>query len=364
MQLPTINVTGTPSAMGEQHGEAFREMIVAFVAERLRAAKVYLWERGNRDGEGLLVTAAECLAATAAWAPSAVEEHHGIARAAGVDPVDLFLASNLTDIRDALLLGPAGSTSPADAEGCTCVVAPPALTMGGHWLVGQTWDLNPGDVDAVVAIHRLPADGPETWSVTCAGSLSLVGMNQHGVMVGTTNIKTTGSRVGVPYLPILHQALASRDRASAAAVVDTAPRAGAHTYLTADATGATQFECTATTAVRREVSTDVALAQTNHCLEADHQAREAEPASGSSTTRLDTARARLAAGELDQAAIRRLFAERDHGADSINRYPEDQTGTATNSCLIAEPASRHLWACRGPADRGEWVELPFERSAD
>jgi hypothetical protein len=51
--------------------------------------------------------------------------------------------------------------------------------------------------------------------------------------------------------------------------------------------------------------------------------------------------------------------DRSDGVDSINRYTEDDQGTTTNACVIAVPARRELWACRGPADRGAWVQLAF-----
>ncbi len=33
-----------------------------------------------------------------------------------------------------------------------------------------------------------------------------------------------------------------------------------------------------------------------------------------------------------------------------------------NACVIAVPQQRTLWACQGPADRGNWVQLQFERA--
>jgi hypothetical protein len=64
-------------------------------------------------------------------------------------------------------------------------------------------------------------------------------------------------------------------------------------------------------------------------------------------------------GNLDVAAIRRLFADRSDGVDSINRRPEDAQGTTTNACIVCVPQERKLWVCRGPADRGRWCELRF-----
>jgi hypothetical protein len=68
----------------------------------------------------------------------------------------------------------------------------------------------------------------------------------------------------------------------------------------------------------------------------------------------------LALGQHDLASLRALFADRSDGIHSLNRYPEDEQGTATNSVLIAIPAKRELWACRGPADRGLWQQLHFD----
>ena len=69
-------------------------------------------------------------------------------------------------------------------------------TMDGEILAGQTWDLNPQDIDYVVGIHRKPEEAPETWSITVSGCPSLVGMNADGIAVGTTNINADVTSVG------------------------------------------------------------------------------------------------------------------------------------------------------------------------
>ena len=56
----------------------------------------------------------------------------------------------------------------------------------------------------------------------------------------------------------------------------------------------------------------------------------------------------------------RLMIDRAGGVQAINRYPEDGESTATNACMIGVPASLRFEACRGPADRGEWVHLRFQ----
>jgi len=354
LDLPVVQVRGSPEELGRGQGEQLAGQVRAFVAQRLRAARAYLHERGRRDDQALAEIGRRCLAALADFDAAGWSEHQALAAAAGVDADELYTCANMTDIRDVLVL------QDARAEGCSMVLLPAGESAGHQLMAAQTWDLNPGDLEFVVAVHRLPSAAPETWSITCAGCPSLIGMNQHGLSVGTTNLKTRGARVGVPYLSLLHRALACRDRAEAGRVFSAAPRAAAHAYWAADPAGAEDWECTATSAVRREA--EQPLVRTNHCLVAAHQQREGEAPSSSSRARLARLRTFAAAGGHDEAGLRALFSSREDGVDSINRYAEDAQGTSTNACVIAVPAARRLSACRGSADRGRWTTLPFERA--
>lgn len=354
-KLPIVECQGDARALGEQQGEALRERINAFIEQRLTAFAQYSSERAGPSVERFLATGAECLRVFERWDPEGAAENAGIARSAGVSAEALYGSTNMTDVRDVLLL----PSSKSD-EGCTSLLVPPGLSRSREVIVGQTWDLNPTDLDFVVAVHRRPTRGPETWSVTCAGALSLTGMSAAGVAVGTTNIKTKRSRVGVGYLSLLHGAIRSESAAAAQALVRGAPRAAAHTYWLADARGATELECDPDSVVERSADT-APVARTNHCLSDGFRAVEGEPATASSQKRLARAEQQLRAGSQDVASLQSLMRDRSDGVDSINRYTEDDQGTTTNACVIAIPARLELWACRGPADRGEWVQLKFGR---
>ena len=354
LKLPQLTFKGSVTAIGEAHGAELRSRIRDFVPMRFDATMAYLRALGHSDVGPLVDVGRRCLEVYAQWHPAGHAEHCAIARGAGVDAAELYTAANMTDMRDVLALG---AGLPADAEGCTAVLIPPAWSKSGHALAAQTWDLNPQDLDYVVAIHRLPDDAPATWSVTCTGCLSLVGMNDRGLAVGTTNIKTHGSQVGIGYMGVLHKMLTSRTFAEAAQVCETAPRAAAHTYWLASPEQLAEWETTAWSAVRRD-AVDGPLGRTNHCLVEQHAVRQGEPASASSTARLTRVGDRLRAdAPHDVASLQAMFADRADGIDSINRFAEDGEGTSTNSVVVAIPALRTLWTCRGSADRGEWVEL-------
>ena len=354
LDLDQIHVKGTPREMGRQQGEALRERIAAFLEVRFEAVEIYTRERGRPSGaEGLLEVGATSLAIHESWDPAGVDEHRGIAEGAGVDPVALYTATNMTDLRDVLLLG-----DTVDAEGCSAILIPASATADGSAIAGQTWDLNPPDVAYVVAIHRTPTNGLQTWSVTCGGCLSLMGLNEAGLAVGTTNIKTQGARPGVGYLGLLHRLLRERSAVDAAAVVAAAPRSGAHTYWMADAIDQMEYEASPHRVVARDTSNGP-FCRTNHCLDPAHQAIEGEARSDSSSRRFHRINHLLAPGAHSVETVQSIFSDRSEGVLSVNRYAEDEQGTATNAVFIAVPAERKAYACRGPADRGRWYTLSF-----
>jgi isopenicillin-N N-acyltransferase-like protein len=353
LKLPIVECRGSVRSLGNQQGEALRERIAAFIEQRLAAFAQYSRERGGPSVEQFLAAGANCLRVLEKWDAEGAAENAAIAEGAGVSPEALYGATNMTDVRDVLLL----PSSKSD-EGCTSLLVPGSLSKSAQVIVGQTWDLNPTDLDFVVAVHRMPESGPETWSVTCAGALSLTGMNAEGVAVGTTNIKTRRSRLGVGYLSLLHRAIRARSVAEARELIRSAPRAAAHTYWLADPGGALELECDPENVIERRAES-APLARTNHCLAVAMRAVEGEPPTASSQKRLARAESLLRQGGQDVASLRALMGDRSDGVDSINRYTEDEQGTTTNACLIAVPERRELWACRGPADRGEWTQLRF-----
>lgn len=356
LKLEKLTLTGSVTAMGEAHGAALRQKIRAFVPMRFDATLEYLRALGYHEVAPLVDIGRKCMEIYEKWDPLGHAEHLAIARGAGVDAAELYTAANMTDMRDVLALGP---ELPADAEGCTAVLIPQGFSRSGHRLAAQTWDLNPQDLEYVVAIHRRPDRGPATWSVTCTGCLSLVGMNELGLAVGTTNIKTRGSHVGVGYMGVLHKMLNAQTFQDAAEICQTAPRAAAHTYWLASEAHLAEWETTAWSAIRRDAVQEP-LARTNHCLVAEHAQLQGEPASSSSQARLVRMNARLRDdGPHDVQSLQAIFADRQDGIDSINRFAEDGEGTSTNSVVVAIPALKTLWACRGSADRGDWVELKF-----
>ena len=361
IELERITVSGNYSEMGEQQGEAFRARIQSFVEMRFDAVQTYSQERGLESADGINEIGSASLDLFRQWDPDGWAEHEGIARGAGVDSVALYTATNMTDMRDALLLTKGIEAPVADPEGCSALLIPGTLTQDGNAIAGQTWDLNPPDIEYVVAINRQPLTGPETWSVTCVGCLTLMGINDRGLSVGTTNIKTYGSRPGIGYLASLHRMLRARNVPEAAALLTEAKRAGAHVFWIADPFELREYE-TSPSHIQLREARDGAVCHTNHCIAPGNVAIQGEEGTESSHRRLEMMEQTLRNGGQTVETIKTLFSDRSQGVLSINRYAEDNEGTATNAVFIAVPGRREAFACRGPADRGEWYRLGFSRS--
>ena len=69
----------------------------------------------------------------------------------------------------------------------------------------------------------------------------MIGLNEHGVWVGTTNLKTRRVQSGIGYMSLLHRAIRQRTRTDAAAAIEDATRMAAHTYWLADEHGGVEL---------------------------------------------------------------------------------------------------------------------------
>ena len=357
LQLETFTVRGNFSELGRAYGDRFKDKILRFVEMRLSSAEKYFKEWGRGSVDQLLDVGAQSWQIAQDFHPEGAREHEGIAAALNISPERLYATTNMTDMRDVVLLPDV--QPPAVDEGCTSALIPP---LGGRpGLYGQTWDLNPPDIDYIVALHRVPDQGVETWTVTCTGCLTLVGMNEYGVSVGTTNLKTWRSRIGVGYLSVLHKAVSQKSFDLASQVCAKAPVAGAHSYWIGGIDQGIEWERSPDDSFKRSTQHGP-FGRSNHCLFEPHQHREGVAPTASSLSRYSRV-SELVQLEQHQTVdgLKSLFADRHSGIHSINRYPEDEQGTTTNSVVITSPQEGVLYACRGSSDRGAWQRLEFER---
>lgn len=140
-ELDILEVSGSASAMGQAQGEHWRERIQSFVGMRHTAMRAYGLERGRPHLEQQLTAVARTsMDVHQDWDAEGLEERRdtaaGAAGAAGAaaDAVTLYAATQMTDMRDVVLLAESsgGHTVAADAEGCTSVMVLPGFSSNGH----------------------------------------------------------------------------------------------------------------------------------------------------------------------------------------------------------------------------------------
>ena len=349
-----LHLEGTPAQLGEAIGESCRAGIAELYALRLDdALGKALRDGGRQSSEAeLLALASRCVGISARFDPSGTEELVGIARGARLSAAQLMAMNGLTDLRDALAFG-----GPFEAAGgCTAFVVQRDRSADGRVWAGQTWDLGSENLPYVLAVHRRPAVGPETWCVTTVGCLSLMGINAEGVALGTTNLRSVDAGPGVPYLGLIHRALREPSASAAAALIARAPRAGGHAYTAVDRSGAAYVvECTARCASTIAIRGGFHV-HTNHCQVDEHQALEAPIPYPSSRARLARMQQLLREAEhIDGAFLEACLADRANAELAICR--DHFAGISTNAALVVCPEGPWLRVCQGQPSREPWLTL-------
>lgn len=338
--------------MGRAFGETCRESIQEFYEIRVRIAIEQALVYGGRtiDESIVLEAAHACLKPTEDYHPDGFDELRGIAEGSNLSTAQILALNGLTDIRDYVAWS-------GNADECSAFVVAGDRTADGELLCGQTWDLATNNMPFVLGVHRIPDNGPQTWTMTTVGCLSLIGLNDSGIAVGTTNVRTTDAKPGVVYLSILHKMLAQTTLDDAIQCVETAPRTSGHFYFAADAHGkGAAMECTGSQFDLERVDSGVYV-HCNHCLLPKHQAFEGPEPSSSSLYRTARLQELFEANpdRNDILAAQDYLADTSGGADAICR--DDPEGVSSNGAVVMVPSTGTIRACHGPPNRSEWVDL-------
>ncbi|MCK4511655.1 hypothetical protein KAW64_07950 [bacterium] len=275
-ELRYIEVTGSPRAMGEAHGEMFRDAIRRFTERRIEYCLGFVdkYAPGRPIGREDVLRAAENVMKPHRQYDDAIwQEFDGIAGGAGISLPELLVGNGLTDLRDLVRMGDEtgdGQRESGNAAGrggghtgeCTSFACS-AEACGGSPIIGQTWDMHPDARDYLAIVRRRPSDAAETLSLTTVGCLSLAGLNSEGVAVCNNNLVPTDPQSGVNYLFAITRALAATTALEAVGVIEETSRLSGHNFVVGDASSAFNVETTATASARTEVRRGV-FVHANH----------------------------------------------------------------------------------------------------
>lgn len=291
----------------------------------------------------------EALDRISAYAPDLGTEIEGIAAGSGL-PVETIAALNA---RTELLAASAGE--------CSVIACLGSMTASGSALGIQTWDWHNELAEGWMVWTIEHPDGRRVETLTEAGIVGKIGMNDRGVAV-LLNIlghRDDGPPVGVPVHVLCRSVLDQADGAVAA----LAMAAGAEVSASSAITIVTDEDGGAICAV--EVSPQGpgfvtpddrgVLVHTNHFLE--HPGRDGDSAvrdAPGTILRFDLARRRMAAlptGTVTADAVLAAMASHRGGASAMCCHPEPGVALGerwtTLVTVVAEPALRELRVHRG-----------------
>jgi hypothetical protein len=183
-------------------------------------------------------------------------------------------------------------------------------------------------------------------------------MNESGVCVGINNLVATDGCRGVMWTSVVREALTRDSAASARDAVLDADLAGAHSFLTFDASGdGYMIEAFPSARPSESLDTDP-LVHTNHALWDEALKREApkhEVLMASSTRRRERALEMLDRDGIDVDDL--MAVTRDDQA--VCQVSTEPFHLESSGAAIMRPRTRDFWAVWGLPSHNDYVHVPF-----
>ncbi len=330
--FPVIDAHGSARERGRMHGAAARHRVARSVATyaRLFAFCGIDWREAQRRGEGFSD-------AIGALSGQLLEEIEGIAEGSGRQANEILALNARTEILPPTFPGdPHPSWRELDAGNrasgvpdwgeCTAIAVPRSASATGATLLAQNWDWLGAQRDALVVLRTRNPGEASCLTLTEAGMLAKIGLNEHGFGVCLNILRSSadGTRPGTPVHPLLRALLGCRSVAEAIEMARTLGFGASSNVLCADASGDAanlEFSPAGLQVLRGEGGV---LCHTNHFLAPDgERGQTALAPSLSSVPRLTRARALVESrGRIGVAELQRILRDESEGLLSICRRPD------------------------------------------
>jgi isopenicillin-N N-acyltransferase-like protein len=376
--FPIIEVGGRPRERGQAHGVQARARIARSIATyaRLFAFCGIDWREARRRAAGYRELIGELDA-------ELLVEIEGIAAGAGRE-VDEILALNArTEILPPTYPGEPHPDwkriASANVAGgvpdwgeCTAIAVKPAASATGGTLLAQNWDWLGAQRDALVVLRISGEDGRSCLTLTEAGMLAKIGLNDRGfgVCLNILRSRDDGSRPGVPVHVLLRALLGCGSGAEAVALASRLPFGASSNVLCADARGDSAALELSPAGLHVVHGAGATLCHTNHFVAPAAAASQAALApSLSSLPRLQRAEAIVAATMVHFGVddMKRLLRDESDGFLSICRRPDPSLAPEARiesvASVIMELAAGVMHIAPDVPSRAEYVPVGLGTAA-
>ncbi len=345
-RYPELTVAGSPRQMGEQIGEALREQIRGFDAIALERVRKIM----DVSLEQALIVARRCLDDVESYAPHMLAELAGMAHASGVHMERLMLLQ----IRNQL------QPDPAAAGGCTSFAIG---GVAGGSMTGQNWDNDPVMDAFSVVLTRRPDDAPDFLSITQAGLIAYLGVNDAGIGLCMNTLPAPARGLGVPHYFTVRGVYETRSLDEAVQAVRRAHRAIPANLMLATPQGPADLEITIDDVhvLRESDAGPGVVTHTNHCVHPDLAPINGDfpelIESGPRKCRVDALLA-AAPRPIPRATLENILRDHQNHPRSICRHANDHPATGFWTSvwsLLIDAEARCLYLTRGNP-----CEQPYE----
>jgi isopenicillin-N N-acyltransferase-like protein len=359
-EIPLISIRGTHYEMGRQHGHQvlrLRPLIVEAIKGRFAQIES---DGPDERFESLVRETTEVLREVD---PSILEMIHGQAEALGLEFDTLLCYDLVSYLRDDLITR---QTANSADEGCTTWAAAGSATADGEPLLAKNRDYRPEHLPLQVLFTATPAVGYRYIYGSSAGSPGVFnsGMNERGLAIGDTNVRSTDIGPGLPDYSLMMHILEQHDTVrSALDYLSSVPRMGRNNLILADARGDLAvvelgYHHLAIVKARNGI-----VVNTNHFVSPSLKESFVDcnppPVKGNSFHRYELVRRELEAvrGSINVAFAQRLMATHAGPLASICRHPIASSDAVTVSVSIFLPAQRKMLFCQGFPCQGHYDDF-------
>jgi isopenicillin-N N-acyltransferase-like protein len=328
--FPIVTVAGTPRERGRQYGAQARDRIELSIASyaRLFAYCGLTWSEARAK-------AGRYRDAIAATSPALLEEIIGIAEGAGRAEDEILALNARTEILPPTYPFESSPAWSAARDGnhaagvvdwgeCTALAVLPAASRDGKTWLAQNWDWLGAQRAAMVMLRVTDERGRRLLTLTEAGMLAKIGLNDRGLGVCLNILRSVddGRLPGVPVHVLLRHLLDSDDVAAAQATARSLGHGASSNILVADRGGHAASLELSPRGVAALSPQDGTLAHTNHFLDAAQAVHAAVNPLTSTGQRLDCALGYAARAPLGKEDIAALLRDTADGAFAVCRFPD------------------------------------------
>ena len=313
----------------------------------------------------------------AATSPALLEEIIGIAEGAAVAESEILALNARTEILPPTYPAEPSPAWPAVRERnhaatvadwgeCTALAVLPAASRDGNTWLAQNWDWIGAQRAALVLLRVTDGHGRQLLTLTEAGMLAKIGLNDRGFGVCLNILRSVddGEVPGMPVHVLLRHLLNCDDVEAACATARSLAHGASSNILVADRDGHAASIEVSPRGVAVLLPEKGTLAHTNHYLDAAQAAHAAALSPLASTEqRLECARVYAGRGKLGIDDISALLRDTSGGAFAVCRFPDaslpPEVRVETVAGVAMDLVERTMWVAPDVPARVDFEAVPL-----